>query len=75
MPSASGAGVGSSAAVNIVLNAALNPRLGLVGAAIATGVSVITWNAVFVLVIRPRLRIQPTAFATLKRAGPLVCEP
>lgn len=48
------------AAANILLNAALIPRFGVAGAAVATGVSVIGWNIVFVLVARRRLGVAST---------------
>lgn len=53
--------VGLAVLVNIVLNAILIPGLGIEGAAIATGVSVVAWNVVLWYWVRRRLRLRPSA--------------
>jgi O-antigen/teichoic acid export membrane protein len=60
-------GVGSSAILNIILNAILIPILGLEGAAIATGISHAAWNGLFVVSVRKNLGIRPSAFARRRR--------
>jgi len=51
-----------SAAANVVLNAFLIPRYGLVGAAVATCASMIFWNVAMAVYIGLRLRIDPSFF-------------
>lgn len=51
-------GVGLGALVNIVLNFILIPPWGLAGAAAATGISIITWNAFLVTRVRIRTRLR-----------------
>ena len=48
--------------VNVVLNAALIPPLGGVGAAIATGATTVCWSGVLLWRVRQRLGINPTVF-------------
>lgn len=55
-------GVGASVILNIALNAALIPLYGIEGAAIATGISILTWNMLLWYWIRRHLRLRPTAF-------------
>ena len=47
--------------VNIALNFILIPQFNLIGAAIATSVSLITWNLVLLVEVRRRLNLRPTA--------------
>jgi len=54
-------GVGISTALNVALNALLIPVYGAVGAAIATSVSMVTWNIILVYFVYKRLGMFPTA--------------
>jgi O-antigen/teichoic acid export membrane protein len=54
-------GIGLTAVLNVVLNAALIPRYGLTGAAIATATSTAIGNGLLVFLVIRRLRIDPTA--------------
>lgn len=54
-------GVGLSVAVNVMLNAILIPRLGVEGAAIASGVSLAGWNVILWYWVRKRLRLRSSA--------------
>ncbi len=58
-------GVAISAVLNIILNALLIPVWGIEGAAIATGVSMITWNAIFVVWVYRKLGIHTTALGKI----------
>lgn len=51
-----------SAVVNVTLNLLLIPPFGIAGAAVATAVSLITWNALLWLAVRRRLGIKNMAF-------------
>jgi O-antigen/teichoic acid export membrane protein len=53
---------------NLALNAALIPTLGIIGAAIATATTTILWNALMLLFVWRKLRINPTIFSWLWRA-------
>lgn len=53
-----------STAINIFLNAALIPSLGLIGAAIATAVSTILWNLLLVVFVVRRFGLDPTVLPT-----------
>lgn len=57
------------AALNIVLNAVLIPRLGAPGAATATAVSMALWNLTLIVLVRRRLGINSTVFAWLTRGS------
>lgn len=59
--------VGVGVVVNIVLNALLIPRLGMTGAAIATFVSVLCWNAMMVVVVTKKTGIHSTIFGRRKK--------
>lgn len=59
--------VGVGVVVNIVLNALLIPQLGMTGAAIATFVSVICWNAMMVVVVAKKTGIHSTIFGRWKK--------
>lgn len=47
--------------LNAVLNFILIPTLGIVGAALATSVSLIAWNVVLLTEVRSRLKLRPSA--------------
>jgi O-antigen/teichoic acid export membrane protein len=53
-------GLGISAAANVALNAVLVPRLGLVGAAIATATTLVGWRALLWRQARRRLGVDPS---------------
>ena len=59
-------GVGTSAVLNIILNATLIPKLGSTGAAIATATSGILWNILLVFLVYKRLKIYATAVGNFK---------
>jgi len=52
--------VGVSAAVNIVLNALLIPRIGLSGAAVSTAFTMVLWNMAMLFYVKRKLGISPT---------------
>lgn len=58
-------GVGMSAVLNVVLNAALIPFFGIVGAAIATGASLVLWNAILAVIAIRRIGVNSTIIAGL----------
>jgi len=58
-------GVGSSAIVNIVLNAILIPLWGLNGAAIATTSSMVLWNILLAIWVYKRIGIHSTALGEI----------
>jgi len=58
--------IGSSAVMNITLNAVLIPLYGMIGAAIATTISTAFWNLVMLYHVKQKININPTAFARLK---------
>jgi O-antigen/teichoic acid export membrane protein len=51
--------IGGAAALNVVLNLALIPLFGIVGAAVATTVSMVVWNVLLVIAVRNKLGINP----------------
>ena len=51
----------ASAVLNVILNFALIPRFGIVGAAVATSISLIAWNLGLWVVVRRRLKLRPSA--------------
>jgi O-antigen/teichoic acid export membrane protein len=53
-------GLGIAAAANVALNAVLVPRLGLVGAAIATATTLVGWRALLWRQARRRLGVDPS---------------
>jgi O-antigen/teichoic acid export membrane protein len=63
------AGVAVSTVVNISLNAVLIPVWGLEGAAFATAISIVIWNALLVRFTWRLLGLDPTAPALLRRWG------
>lgn len=58
----------TTAVLNIVLNAALIPFFGKEGAAVASAVSLVTWNVMLYRLVRKQLGIRPGAFA-MEAAG------
>jgi O-antigen/teichoic acid export membrane protein len=54
-------GVGLAAMLNIALNIALIPRLGIEGAALASLISLVCWNALLWRWVRRRLHVTPSA--------------
>lgn len=62
--------VGSSAVLNIVLNALLIPRFGIEGAATATALSTLTWNVLLAAFVYRRLGFYSLlGVVTLRRRG------
>jgi O-antigen/teichoic acid export membrane protein len=59
-------GVGSGAAVNILLNALLIPRFGMLGGAIATATSSAFYNCILYLLVRSRLNLEPTVLGLFR---------
>lgn len=59
-------GVAVGAGLNVVLNLALIPPLGMDGAAIATATSTVTWNLLLWRAARVRLRIETMAVPLLR---------
>lgn len=57
-------------AINVTLNAVLIPDMGAVGAAIATGISVIVWNVLFWISARRLIGIDASPLGLLRRARP-----
>jgi len=59
--------VGASAAIDLVLHVILVPRLGILGAAIATSTTMVLWNGALVFFVFRRMRLDPTALSLLSR--------
>jgi len=59
-------GVGLAAILNVFLNFVLIPRFGIVGAALASALSMIVWNGLLFVAVRRTLGISPTV---LRRAS------
>jgi O-antigen/teichoic acid export membrane protein len=59
--------VGASTMVNILLNALLIPKMGIVGAAAATTISTILWNLVLVYQVWKYLGVNTLSFAPILR--------
>jgi O-antigen/teichoic acid export membrane protein len=53
---------------NVALNATLIPQLGINGAAIATATTTILWNALMLLFVWRKFRIDPTIFCWLRQS-------
>jgi O-antigen/teichoic acid export membrane protein len=51
-----------TALLNILLNAIMIPLFGIVGASVATAISLVIWNALLYREVRKHLRISSTAF-------------
>jgi O-antigen/teichoic acid export membrane protein len=60
-------GMAVAAGVNVVLNFALIPVWGTIGAALATAVSLVTWNVLLWWSVRKRLGISSLAFGPIMR--------
>ena len=56
-------GVAAGALVNLSCSLALIPRLGLMGAAAASTLGLVTWNLILAWRVRHRLGLDPTALA------------
>jgi len=54
--------VAISAVINIILNALFIPKCGIEGAAAATMISTLVWNAILVYQVRKRLKLDTTLF-------------
>lgn len=59
-----------SIAANVVLNAALIPRFGMIGAATATASTFVAWRVVLWIQVRRRLGIDPSILYTLSGKPP-----
>jgi O-antigen/teichoic acid export membrane protein len=57
--------MGASAALNVLLNALLIPRFGVLGAATATAVTNLIWNLVLLRSVRTVLKIDSTALGRI----------
>lgn len=53
------------AIANVILNLSLIPRLGLIGAAMATGISNVLWNGALIVRTRKHLKADPTIVGAL----------
>jgi len=51
---------GTSALINVVLNALLIPQLGIVGAALATAATMILWNLWLLIMVARKLDLHPS---------------
>jgi O-antigen/teichoic acid export membrane protein len=58
-------GVAVGAGVNVLLNLLLVPSFGLLGAAVATAVSLVTWNVLLWFAVRRRLGVDSSAVGRL----------
>lgn len=68
-------GVAISVVSNVVLNLALIPILGVMGAAVATAASLVIWNLLLMRSVRRRLGIRSSAFAPITRRAPVEFPP
>jgi len=59
-------GIAIGAFVNVALNFALTPVWGIMGAAVATAVTLVVWNLVMWRKVRLRLGIEPSAFSRVR---------
>ena len=51
---------GATVVLNITMNMILIPICGMKGAAIATAISMITWNVISLIYVKTKLKINPT---------------
>ena len=58
-------GVGVAAVLNVVLNALLIPRLGILGAAISTTTSLICWNILLWYWVTTKLKLRPDVIGSI----------
>lgn len=61
-------GVGAGMLANLVLGVVLVPQLGVTGGAIASGSSLVLWNAIMLILARRHVGINATAFHRLRVA-------
>jgi len=61
--------VAISAVINIILNALFIPKWGIEGAAAATMISTLVWNAILVYQVRKRLKLDTTLFGRPPRTS------
>ena len=59
--------MGISAFMNIILNLMLVPIYGIMGAAIATAITMIFWNITMLVLVQKHLNINPSAFPLRRR--------
>jgi O-antigen/teichoic acid export membrane protein len=59
--------MGSSACLNLVMNATLIPLMGINGAAIATTSSIIFWNVIMYIMVRRHLNLDPTIISVIRK--------
>ncbi len=64
--------MGCSAILNVVLNALLIPRFGIVGAAAATAVTMVVWNVWLWRLARRRIGVDPSIVGALRRSHHVV---
>ena len=55
-----GIGMGVAVLLNSALNLLLIPAWGINGAAVASGLSIVCWNLILLVLVRKRLAIHPT---------------
>jgi len=56
-----------AAVLNVILNTLLIPRLGMLGAAIATASTMIVWNVALLMSVARRLNLNPTVLSVFRR--------
>jgi O-antigen/teichoic acid export membrane protein len=57
----------AGAAVNVALNLLLTPQMGMMGAAVATSASLVTWNLLMWRQVRARLDVETSVFGRKRR--------
>ena len=57
----------AGAAVNVALNLLLTPQMGMMGAAVATSASLVTWNVLMWRLVRARLDVETSVFGRKRR--------
>lgn len=55
--------LGAAAMLNVLLNIALIPRMGMVGAALSTAVTLALWNIAMLVYVRARIGIDPSVLS------------
>ena len=55
-----------AAVLNLVLNLLLIPAFGIVGAAVASAISLISWNLILAVLVYRRLGIHSTALGQIR---------
>lgn len=61
--------VGAAAGINVILNLALIPPFGMMGAAIATAGTKVLWNGLLILAVAKYLGIDPTIWGAVRGKG------